>query len=164
MRWSARRSAASRAAISTSSSGAVASLARSAPSVVSSSSPTGRSRLVTQALVAARVGDDQAEVRVDQAFLGGQVAALDALGQLDLLGAGEQPAAPDLGQEQRRRVHDALGGRAVRAVGRRGAVGRAAIATGGGLVSQLDPALREQAAQRLELGLPLVYLQVRAHA
>ena len=36
--------------------------------------------------------------------------------------------------------------------------------TGRGFVAQLDPTPGKQAAQRLELGLPLVYLQVRCHA
>jgi hypothetical protein len=37
------------------------------------------------ALVAAGVRDDEAQVRVDHALLGLEVAALDALGELDLL-------------------------------------------------------------------------------
>ena len=37
------------------------------------------------ALVAAGELDDQAKVRVDEPLLGGQVALLDALGELDLL-------------------------------------------------------------------------------
>ena len=35
----------------------------------------------------------------DQALLGGEVAALDALGELDLLGGGEQRVPAGLGQE-----------------------------------------------------------------
>src|SRR4051794_21095770 len=42
------------------------------------------------ALVAAGDGDDEPQVRVDQAVLGEEVAALDALGELDLLGGLQQ--------------------------------------------------------------------------
>src|SRR3954468_13707182 len=42
------------------------------------------------ALIPARVRDDQAEVRVDHPLLGGEVTALDALGELDLLDGLEQ--------------------------------------------------------------------------
>ena len=56
------------------------------------------------ALVAPRVGDDQAEVRVDHAVLGGQVAALDPLGQLDLLLRREQRVPARLAQEELQRV------------------------------------------------------------
>ena len=44
-------------------------------------------------LVAPRVGGDEAQVGVDEQFLGVQVAALDPLGEVDLLGRGEQGVA-----------------------------------------------------------------------
>jgi hypothetical protein len=40
------------------------------------------------------------EVRVDHALLGGEIAALDALSQLDLLLCGEQGMAPGLVEEE----------------------------------------------------------------
>ena len=48
--------------------------------------------------------DDQAQVRVDHALLGGEVAALDALGELDLLARRQQPVAADLVEEELQRV------------------------------------------------------------
>src|SRR4051794_9437225 len=45
------------------------------------------------ALVLARHVDDEAQVRIDEALLGGQIAALDALGELDLLTGTEQRVA-----------------------------------------------------------------------
>jgi len=52
--------------------------------------------------------DDEAQVRVDHALLGRAVAALDLLGELDLLGCGEQLVVAELVHEQVERV-DAAG-------------------------------------------------------
>src|SRR4051794_11184158 len=57
------------------------------------------------ALVAASVRHDQTQVRVDHPLLGGEVALLDALGQLDLLARLEQLVAARLAQEKLERVH-----------------------------------------------------------
>ena len=54
--------------------------------------------------VALRDRDHEAQVRVDHALLRGQVAALDALGERDLVRGGEQLVAADLGQEHAQRV------------------------------------------------------------
>ncbi len=43
--------------------------------------------------------DDEAQVRLDHAVLGDEVAALDATGELALLGGGEERDARDLPQE-----------------------------------------------------------------
>src|SRR3954452_19459248 len=59
------------------------------------------------ALVLTRYRDHQPEVGVDHPVLGHHVAALDALGQLDLLGGGEQGVLPRLVEEQL----EAVGGR-----------------------------------------------------
>ena len=56
------------------------------------------------ASIALRDGDDEAQVRVDHALLGGLVATLDSLGESDLFGRGEQVVLPDLVHEQRQRV------------------------------------------------------------
>src|SRR4029079_59346 len=56
------------------------------------------------ALIAARVGDHQAEVGVDHAFLGCQVSALDPLCEFDLLTRLEQRVPPSLTQKQLQRV------------------------------------------------------------
>ena len=50
-------------------------------------------------LVAPGVGSDEAQVGVDEQFLGVQVTALDALGQVDLLGRGEQGVAARVRQQ-----------------------------------------------------------------
>jgi hypothetical protein len=63
------------------------------------------------ALVATRLRDDQPQVGIDHAVLGGQVTALDALGQLDLLVGREQGMHPRLAQEQIQRLGRARGGR-----------------------------------------------------
>ena len=57
-----------------------------------------------EALVATRLRDDEAQVRVDHAVLGIDVAALDALGELDLLGGGQQLVARRLVEERLQRV------------------------------------------------------------
>ena len=56
------------------------------------------------ALVALRDRDDQAQVRVDHALLGGTVAALDSLRELDFLGRREQLVLADVVHEQGQRV------------------------------------------------------------
>ncbi len=59
-----------------------------------------------QALVAVVLGDrdDEPQVGLDHVLLGAVVAALDALGELDLLGRRQQLDAADLAQEERERV------------------------------------------------------------
>ena len=54
--------------------------------------------------VALRDRDDEAQVRVDHALLGGEVATLDALRERDFLGGGEQVVTADLGEEAAERV------------------------------------------------------------
>ena len=56
-------------------------------------------------LVAPRVGGDEAQVGVDEQFLGVQVAALDALGQVDLLVRRQQGVAARV----RKQLVDCLG-------------------------------------------------------
>jgi hypothetical protein len=51
-------------------------------------------------LVAAGLRDHEAQVRVDHPFLGLEVAALDALGQLNLLGRSQQRVQTRLAQEE----------------------------------------------------------------
>ena len=60
--------------------------------------------LKAQPLVAAGLGDDQAQVGVDHALLGLEVAALDPLGEFDLLGGGQQRVDPSLLEEQLERL------------------------------------------------------------
>src|SRR5581483_2801378 len=62
----------------------------------------------TLALVLLGDGDDQPEVRIDHPVLGRHVAALDALGQLDLLSRREQGVAASLVQELLQGVEAAL--------------------------------------------------------
>ncbi len=54
--------------------------------------------------VALRDRDDEAQVRLDHLLLGTVVAALDALGELDLLGCSEQVDLADVLQEELQRV------------------------------------------------------------
>ena len=61
------------------------------------------------ALVAAGVGNDQPQVGIDHALLRLEVAALEALGELDLLVGGEQWPPPRLGEQLRDRVLTDLG-------------------------------------------------------
>jgi hypothetical protein len=56
------------------------------------------------ALVLLRQRHDEAQVRVDHALLGLEVAALDRLGELDLLVGGQQRVAAHVAQEQLQRV------------------------------------------------------------
>ena len=60
-------------------------------------------------LIAPRVGGDEAQIGVDEQFLGVQVAALDALCQVDLLGGGEQWVAARV----REQLIDGLGDEAL---------------------------------------------------
>ena len=57
-----------------------------------------------EAPIALGDGDDQAQVRLDHAPLGGGVAPLDCLGEGDLLRGGEQLVAADIGQEELKAV------------------------------------------------------------
>ena len=61
------------------------------------------------ALVAAGELDHQAQVRVDQLLLGGEVTGLDPLRELDLLGAGEQGVLGRLVEEELEAVGGVLG-------------------------------------------------------
>ena len=56
------------------------------------------------ALVALRDRDDQPQVRVDHPLLRLEVAALDALRELDLLLLGQERPAPRLVEEELQRV------------------------------------------------------------
>jgi hypothetical protein len=56
------------------------------------------------ALVAAGLRDDEPQVGVDHPLLGGKVATLDALGQLDLLLGGQQRMSACCAQEEIERV------------------------------------------------------------
>ena len=96
------------------------------------------------ALVLLRDRDDQAQVRVDHALLGGDVALLDPLGELDLLGGGQQRVAADLVEEELQRV----GGHVASSSGLnsvRARVGAAAV------VGQLDAARVDALVERCEL-------------
>jgi hypothetical protein len=120
-----------------------------------------------QALVAVVLGDrdDQAQVGLDHLLLGVEVAALDALGEVDLLLRGQQPDLADVLQEQLKGVGghvraqvQRLGGLAARAL-----VGRALDLVGGGrggvdLLDQLDLALLEEAVQVFDVRLVEIQL------
>src|SRR5437763_7746983 len=60
----------------------------------------------TQTLVAPCLRHHQAKVRVDHPLLGLEIAALDPLRQLDLLGRRQQGIAPRLGEELLERLAD----------------------------------------------------------
>ena len=77
------------------------------------------------ALVLTRHGDHQPQVRVDHPVLGDHVAPLDALGQHDLLGGGQQRVLPRLVEEEL----EGVGGRIRRLVVRGAAVRRRAVAS-----------------------------------
>ena len=62
------------------------------------------------AQVALRDRDDEPQVRLDHLLLGDHVAALDALGERDLLVGGQQVDAPDRAQVQPQRVEARLDG------------------------------------------------------
>ena len=124
-----------------------------------------------QALVAVVLGDrdDQAQVRLDHLLLGVEVAALDPLGEVDLLLRGQQADLADVLEEQLQRV-----GRHVRLeVERRlrlapaALVGRALdLGTSRGrrvdVLDQLDLGALEEAVELLEVGLVHVELGDRA--
>src|SRR3954465_9571407 len=121
-----------------------------------------------QALVPVVLGDrdDEPEIRLDHLLLGIEVAALDALGQIDLLLRREEPDLADVLQEQLERV-----GRHVRAQIQRGLLGPAAalvrraldlVAGSGGridLFDQLDLLRLEERGELLEIGLVEVQLR-----
>jgi hypothetical protein len=96
------------------------------------------------ALVALRDRDDEAEVGVDHPLLRREVAALDALGERDLVGRGQQLVAAGLVQEQLEGIR--------RDCGRSGAGRLDGVLLG--LRPQLDLALFERASQFVEV-LPL---------
>ena len=87
------------------------------------------------ALVALGDRDDEAQVRVDHQVLGFLVAALDPLGELDLLLGGEQLVAAGLVQEQLERVRGLVGEVVV--------VEGASSSTTSAVVAELDPPLVE---------------------
>ena len=94
-------------------------------------------------LVALGDRDDEPEVRVDHPLLRLEVAALDPLRQLDLLGRGQQRIAADLVEEE------------LEAVGRRGRelavrVCRLAGAVAAAVVGDLDAASLEQLVHLLD--------------
>ena len=62
-----------------------------------------------EALVAPSLGDDEAQVRIDHAVLRSDVTALDALGELDLLGCRQQRVARRLVEEGLQRIGRHLG-------------------------------------------------------
>ena len=57
-----------------------------------------------EAPVALGDGDDQAQVRLDHASLGGRVAPLDRLGEGDLFCGGQQLVTADVGEEELKAV------------------------------------------------------------
>ena len=97
------------------------------------------------ALVLLRDRDDEPQVRVDHAVLGGEVAALDALGEVDLLGRRQQPVAADLVEEELQRV-----GRDGRELRRRRPAPRRVLAAA--VVAQLDAARVQLLVEAAEIG------------
>ena len=95
-------------------------------------------------LVAPGDRDDEAQVVVDEPLLGGEVAALDALGQLELLGSGEQPEAPGFPEELSHRVDRVLHEVVVGVAGGRDADPAA-------VVVNRDAALRDLVAKVLQI-------------
>ena len=94
--------------------------------------------------VALRDRDDEAEVRLDHRLLRRVVAALDPLGELDLLGGGEERHLADVLEEELQRVGRDLG------LGRSQARSRSASCLGlGG--DDLDLLLVERVVERVEL-------------
>ena len=96
------------------------------------------------ALVALRDRDDQPQVRVDHLLLGLEVAALDALGELDLLLRREQRIAADLAHEELDRVRGRHGEVAVH-------VRRGPGAGAPAVVAQPDPAALDLLVEVLDL-------------
>src|SRR4051794_12572912 len=114
-----------------------------------------------QALVAVVLGDrdDQAEVRLDHLLLGVEVAALDALRELDLLGGGEQPDLADVLEEELQGIGGHVRLQVERLLALAPALAVGALVLGGGLLSrvevldQLDADLLEVSVQVLDVGL-----------
>jgi hypothetical protein len=106
-----------------------------------------------QALVAVvlRDRDDEPQVRLDHLLLGGHVALLDPLRELDLVGGGQQRMAPDLAQEQLQGVRGRLDGRLERILGRLRRRGLGRRLRGRPPVDDLDAAFLELAEQALEV-------------
>jgi hypothetical protein len=61
------------------------------------------------ALIPARLSNDQSQVGVDHPLLGGQITALDPLGQLDLFARRQKRIDPSPAEEQRERVRSGRG-------------------------------------------------------
>ena len=101
-------------------------------------------RHVRRDLVAPGDRDDEAQVVVDELLLGGEVAALDALGQLELRGGGEEPEAPGLPEELTHRVDGVLHEVVV-------GVARGRDAHPAAVVVNRDAALRDLVAQVLQI-------------
>src|SRR4051812_44934078 len=115
-----------------------------------------------QALVAVVLGDrdDQAQVRLDHLLLRVEVAALDALGEVDLLLGGEQADLADVLEEQLEAVRRHVRTEVQLGLGLAPAalVGRALDLLRGGLdgrvgLDELDLALLEELVQLLDVGL-----------
>jgi hypothetical protein len=94
------------------------------------------------ALVALRDRDDQPQVRVDHLLLRVHVAALDALGELDLLLLGQERIAADLVHEELERV---------RGRGRQVAVHVGRLRLAAAVVAELDPTVLDLLVERLDL-------------
>src|SRR5215217_222220 len=106
-------------------------------------------------------GDDEPQVGLDHLLLGVEVAALDALGEIDLLLGREEPDLPDVLQEQLKGIGRHVGpqiqlglGLAPLALVR----GPLDLLLGGGggridVLDQLDLRLHEEAVQLLDVGL-----------
>ena len=109
--------------------------------------------------VVLRDRDDQPEVRLDHLLLGVQVAALDPLGEIDLLLRRQQPHLADVLQEQLQRigrhlrleVQRVLALRRVRFSGARSMI-RLAASARVDLLDQLDLSPLEEAVQLLDVG------------
>ena len=87
--------------------------------------------------------DDQPQVGVDHPVLGVEVAALDPLGELDLLVRGQQPVAADLVEEELQRVGGGAGERHV--------VDRRRLGLAAAVVAQVDPAGLELLVEPAEI-------------
>ena len=110
-----------------------------------------------EAAVALGDRDHEAEVRLDHPALGGQVAALDRLGEHDLLGRGQQLVPADVGQEELQAVggaHERLRGLLL------GGLGSGGLARLLGLLFRLRRRLAHLETDRLELARQLLDLVV----
>src|SRR5919202_1663486 len=101
-------------------------------------------RELADVLVLAGDRDDEPEVRVDHPLLGREVAALHALGELDLLGRREQGIAAGLVEEELQRVGRVDGEVGMRDGGRRGVDPPAVVA-------DLDALLLQPRAQGVDV-------------